>query len=219
MNWRRTIGQIPPWRQAEATAGVDHLPYLNQAVFCWAEASASDRAGDGAEVYLFRQALTIAEPGGYARATLRVASNAELQEATLDRAPVRRTYRGGVILQLANPKNLVFFMVILPPFIDLSGNVLTQVLILGVTSQVIEILVLLFYGSLGARAGQWVRRSFRPTSRMPRVVMRWEEQSAKRCAPGTMMCGSRLSPAAVLAILSSTRILIATSSTRWKAAI
>lgn len=77
-------------------------------------------------------------------------------------APVARThqvYRAGVVVQLANPKNMVFFVAILPPFIDLSGNVPLQVLILGVTSQTVEVLVLMFYGGLASKAGPWLRAS------------------------------------------------------------
>lgn len=70
-----------------------------------------------------------------------------------------RAWRGGVVVQLANPKNLVFFIAILPPFIDPDGNVPLQVLILGATSQVIEITVLLGYGALGTHAGQMLRES------------------------------------------------------------
>jgi homoserine/homoserine lactone efflux protein len=73
--------------------------------------------------------------------------------------PRRRVYLGGVAVQLSNPKNLVFFIAILPPFIDPLGNVAMQVLILGVTSQVIEIAVLLGYGGVGAFAGRRLRTS------------------------------------------------------------
>jgi len=71
----------------------------------------------------------------------------------------RRAFRDGVLVQLSNPKNLIFFIAILPPFIDVSGNVPLQVLVLGVTSQVIEIIVLLTYGAVGARAGRSLRGS------------------------------------------------------------
>ena len=62
-----------------------------------------------------------------------------------------------MILQLANPKNLVFFLAILPPFIDPAGNVPLQMLILGVTSLVIEACALLCYGAAASGAGRWVR--------------------------------------------------------------
>lgn len=79
--------------------------------------------------------------------------------ATPRPAATRRAYRGGVIVQLTNPKNLVFFVAILPPFIDAQGNVPLQILILGSTSQVIEIATLATYGSLASGVSRWVRRS------------------------------------------------------------
>ena len=59
-----------------------------------------------------------------------------------------RTFVNGFVLQVANPKALVFFVALLPQFIDPRGSVLTQVAILGVTSVVIEFFVLLAYGAL-----------------------------------------------------------------------
>jgi threonine/homoserine/homoserine lactone efflux protein len=62
-----------------------------------------------------------------------------------------RTFGDGFVLQVANPKALVFFTALLPPFIDPHGSVVTQVAILGVTSAVLEFGVLLGYGALAGR--------------------------------------------------------------------
>jgi homoserine/homoserine lactone efflux protein len=62
-----------------------------------------------------------------------------------------RTFVNGFVLQVANPKALVFFVALLPQFIDPRGSVLAQVAILGVTSVVIEFFVLLAYGALAGR--------------------------------------------------------------------
>jgi threonine/homoserine/homoserine lactone efflux protein len=62
-----------------------------------------------------------------------------------------RTFVNGFVLQVANPKALVFFVALLPPFIDPRGSVLLQVAILGATSVVIEFFVLLAYGALAGR--------------------------------------------------------------------
>jgi homoserine/homoserine lactone efflux protein len=70
-----------------------------------------------------------------------------------------RIFAGGTFVQLANPKTLVFFIAILPPFIDPTGSLLVQVLILGVTSQVIEFLVLGSYGLIASGAQRRLRRT------------------------------------------------------------
>jgi threonine/homoserine/homoserine lactone efflux protein len=62
-----------------------------------------------------------------------------------------RTFVNGFVLQVANPKALVFFVALLPQFIDPGGSMLAQVAILGVTSVVIEFFVLLAYGALAGR--------------------------------------------------------------------
>jgi len=68
-------------------------------------------------------------------------------------APERRgrMFLNGAMLQVSNPKALVFFTALLPQFIDPRGPVLVQVAILAVTSVVIEFFVLLAYGALAGR--------------------------------------------------------------------
>jgi len=58
----------------------------------------------------------------------------------------------GFLVQVANPKALVFFSALLPQFIDPEARVLPQVAILGVTSLLVELVVLAAYGTLAARA-------------------------------------------------------------------
>jgi homoserine/homoserine lactone efflux protein len=62
-----------------------------------------------------------------------------------------RMFLNGVVLQAANPKALVFFTALLPQFVDPRASIVVQVAILGVTSVVIEFLVLLLYGALAGR--------------------------------------------------------------------
>ncbi len=52
----------------------------------------------------------------------------------------------GVTLQASNPKNILFFVAILPQFISPDGNVAAQLVILGVVSVLLELPVLIFYG-------------------------------------------------------------------------
>jgi homoserine/homoserine lactone efflux protein len=69
-----------------------------------------------------------------------------------------RTLKRGFALQAANPKALVFFAALLPQFIDASRPIAAQVLILGITSVVIEFLVLGAYGYLASRAATVARK-------------------------------------------------------------
>jgi homoserine/homoserine lactone efflux protein len=61
-------------------------------------------------------------------------------------------YLGAVTLQLANPKALLFFLALLPQFIDPQRPVVPQMLILAATSMVPEFCILTGYGWLAHRA-------------------------------------------------------------------
>jgi homoserine/homoserine lactone efflux protein len=63
-----------------------------------------------------------------------------------------RILRDGFLLQAANPKALLFFTAILPQFIDARHNVVFQVLVLGISSVVVEFVILSIYGQLAGRA-------------------------------------------------------------------
>ena len=65
-----------------------------------------------------------------------------------------QTFLRGFLVQAANPKALVFFVALLPQFINPDGPVGLQILILGASSVLIEFLVLGAYVVLAARAGQ-----------------------------------------------------------------
>ena len=70
-----------------------------------------------------------------------------------ERAPVSsgRMFLNGFILQMANPKALVFFTALLPQFINPKAAVIPQVAILALTSVVVEFFVQLFYALLAGR--------------------------------------------------------------------
>jgi homoserine/homoserine lactone efflux protein len=63
-----------------------------------------------------------------------------------------RVFSRAFIVQAANPKALVFFIALLPQFINPAGSVAWQILVLGISSVVIEFMVLSLYAALAARA-------------------------------------------------------------------
>jgi homoserine/homoserine lactone efflux protein len=60
----------------------------------------------------------------------------------------------GLVMQLANPKALVFFTAFLPQFIDPGRPLLRQFAILAATSAVLEFFILLGYGVLAGQAAR-----------------------------------------------------------------
>ncbi|OJJ11501.1 hypothetical protein BKI51_07095 [Alphaproteobacteria bacterium AO1-B] len=58
-----------------------------------------------------------------------------------------RAFWKGFALQASNPKNIAFFVAILPQFIDPTGNVPVQLVILGFVSVLIELPILVFYAA------------------------------------------------------------------------
>ena len=90
--------------------------------------------------------------------------------AVVERTPDSgRTWRSGVmrgwLVQISNPKALVFFAALLPQFIDARFAVVWQLLVLGISSVCIEWCVLWGYAALAARARQLAR---------PRLVRAFE---------------------------------------------
>jgi threonine/homoserine/homoserine lactone efflux protein len=70
----------------------------------------------------------------------------------------------GLVTQGANPKALVFFTALLPQFIDPDAAVPVQVAVLGVSSIIIELLVLGLYAALAHRARTMVQQPALATS-------------------------------------------------------
>jgi threonine/homoserine/homoserine lactone efflux protein len=69
-----------------------------------------------------------------------------------------RVLRRGFLVQAANPKTILFFGALLPQFVDPAGNVAGQMLVLGVTSVVVEFAVLAVYGGLAGRLRRFATR-------------------------------------------------------------
>jgi threonine/homoserine/homoserine lactone efflux protein len=75
-----------------------------------------------------------------------------LPEANLDSRTGPRILRDGFFLQAANPKALLFFTAILPQFINPHRSVVFQILVLGISSILVEFVILFTYGQLAGRA-------------------------------------------------------------------
>jgi threonine/homoserine/homoserine lactone efflux protein len=88
------------------------------------------------------------------------ASVLSLPESKEDSRSGPRILRDGFFLQAANPKAILFFTAILPQFIDARHNVALQIFILGISSILVEFVILFGYGQL---AGQTLT-----TARSPR---------------------------------------------------
>jgi homoserine/homoserine lactone efflux protein len=93
----------------------------------------------------------------------------------------RRVYSGALTLQLANPKALLFFLALLPQFIDLKSPVIPQMLILTATSMIPEFFILMGYGWLANRALRASAR-FGVTGRMNRWLAWIEGVGLLGCA-------------------------------------
>ena len=94
---------------------------------------------------------------------------------------LRSVYLGALTLQLANPKALLFFLALLPQFIDPAIPVVPQMLILAATSMVPEFCILTGYGWLAYRAVHATAR-FGVTGNMHRWLARIEGAGLLGCA-------------------------------------
>ena len=86
-------------------------------------------------------------------------------EPVENEVPGDDSFRQALLVQLANPKAVVFFTALLPQFIDPRGPVTLQFFTLGVISTVIEFPVLAMYGfaadrgrAVYARHTRWIER-------------------------------------------------------------
>lgn len=98
---------------------------------------------------------------------------------TLDPKPAPagwRMWRQGLLLQLANPKAILFFTALLPQFVDAKDSIAFQILVLGLTTAVTEFIVLNIYGALAARGGAAL--ATRP------ALARWSSAAAGTCLLG-----------------------------------
>jgi threonine/homoserine/homoserine lactone efflux protein len=66
--------------------------------------------------------------------------------------------RQGVLTQFSNPKAILFFAAFLPQFVDPAHKLAPQVVVLGITGEVVEFFILLGYGVFAGAAGRLARQ-------------------------------------------------------------
>lgn len=69
----------------------------------------------------------------------------------------RRLFQRAVLVNLANPKTIVFLVALFPQFINATQPQLPQLLILGMTTLVIDACVMLFYVCLASHFTRYIR--------------------------------------------------------------
>ncbi|KAE8176773.1 homoserine/homoserine lactone efflux protein [Photobacterium carnosum] len=69
----------------------------------------------------------------------------------------KRLFQRAVLVNLTNPKTIVFLVALFPQFIDATQPQLPQLLILGGTTLIIDACVMLFYVSLASRFTHYIR--------------------------------------------------------------
>ena len=80
-------------------------------------------------------------------------------EAGHEQKPVRHAgvFWGGFFTQIANPKAIIFFAALLPQFINPDESAARQIAILGISSVVVEFIVLSVYVASCRAAGRWLK--------------------------------------------------------------
>jgi threonine/homoserine/homoserine lactone efflux protein len=86
-------------------------------------------------------------------------SGLSLTEPGIEQSAERpwRIWARATALQASNPKSLIFFTALLPQFLDTSRPLALQFFVLGITSVVIEFVILAGYGYLAGAASRLAR--------------------------------------------------------------
>lgn len=85
------------------------------------------------------------------------AADGHANESTIE-LPKARLFRQGLLMQLANPQAILYFVALLPQFMDMQAAPIPQLMILGFISIFIEFPILLVYGWLAEKGGAILRR-------------------------------------------------------------
>jgi len=71
--------------------------------------------------------------------------------------PRRRLFKRAVLVNLTNPKSIVFLAALFPQFIQPHQPLFMQYLVLGVTTVVVDIIVMIGYATLATRIAGWIK--------------------------------------------------------------
>ena len=71
------------------------------------------------------------------------------------------------MLGFGNPKTIIWFITLLPQFIDATGNVLSQTLVIGVVGAIIDMVVQWMYTHLGGSLSRFLAQP---------VIRKWFER-------------------------------------------
>ncbi|WP_192456470.1 homoserine/homoserine lactone efflux protein [Musicola keenii] len=86
----------------------------------------------------------------------RSAGSLDLQ-ALASSMPRRRLFRRAILVNLTNPKSIVFLAALFPQFIIPHQPQAAQYLILGVTTIAVDVIVMIGYATLARRISSWLK--------------------------------------------------------------
>lgn len=118
------------------------------------DAAGDAAAGDAVAQEASRQDVAERDPGHEPLASVGGGGSGGGRPTEGARGKRPRIYLGALTLQCSNPKALLFFLALLPQFIDTHRAVAPQMLLLAATSMLPEFCILLAYGWLAQRAAQ-----------------------------------------------------------------
>jgi len=72
------------------------------------------------------------------------------------RVPKAGFFAQGLLVSLSNPKVLLFFGAFIPQFVDVNGDYVSQIMLLGVTFMIVAAITDGAYGLIGSRAGKFL---------------------------------------------------------------
>jgi len=77
-------------------------------------------------------------------------ASSDVKIETKDKQNNIKSFVQGFITESANPKAIMFFVALIPMFIDESRNIVSQFAVMGLTTIIVETLILIFYGWISA---------------------------------------------------------------------